>query len=246
MRYLLLAPIIVLLLSACKPAVVDEELPTAQIESPANGNTVYTAEGIRVVATLKDNTGLLQYKLTISGIDSLNDISADSVFEKIIVEGIDEINSLFLDYTIPLPENAYNGRCKLTLTCLDIEGNESIMDTTMFEIKNSIDSDPPVISVTGPIQGDTLKIGSGFLTLGKVIDTQLLVYSEIFIGRSDFSDTIRFTTFPWISNNLVDYDAFSWWTQVDSTWSQGDYHIYLTAWDNYSGVSHSIPFHVSY
>ncbi|MGB1316819.1 MAG: hypothetical protein ACPG5W_01365, partial [Flavobacteriales bacterium] len=104
----------------------------------------------------------------------------------------------------------------------------------------------PVFDVAGPT-ADTLRFGQGFALSGSVTDSQDLIFSDIFIGRSDFSDTIQFVTFPWISNNLLDYtNQFSWYFQVDSAWVQGQYHIRYTAWDNYSGVSHEIPFYVSY
>ncbi len=236
----------VILASSCEK-VTDTELPVAIIDNPSENASIFTDDNLRVVASLSDNTGLLQYKLTINGIDSLNDLAIDSTLSMILIDAIhDEEKAFYLDQTIDLDDNTFNGHFQMVLSTLDVEGNESIKDTVRFEIVNSTDSEPPVFNVTGPTAGDTLGIGNGFLTLGNVSDDQNLTYSEIFIGPTDFSDTIRFVTFPWISDNMVNYDDFTWWHSVDSTWSQGAYHIYFTAWDDVSGVSHSIPFYVSY
>lgn len=237
---------IIFAFAACKE-VVDAERPTIEVELPQGGDAVYTQDGLRIVATLTDDTGLLQYKLTLSGIDSLNDIGADSTISFILVDGIpNNDKALYLDEVFALDDSTFNGAYQITMTCLDVEGNESLRDTVNFTIRNSIDSEPPQFNVTGPTL-DTMTIGQGFNTGGWVTDSQSLIYSEFFLGKADFSDTIRYVSFPWIQNNVVDYENdFSWWTPIDSSWSQGQYHVYYTAWDNYSGVSHSIPFYVSY
>lgn len=242
--YHLLIPFIGL--SACKQEI-DTDRPIATLDLPMENDIVYSDDDLRLVASFSDNTGLLQYKLVLGGLDELNGIVADSTFSLIYVDAIpDEKKTYYLDQIIELNENVYNAHYRVVVSCIDVEGNESIKDTVDFQIKNSADQEPPVFNVTGPTEGDTLGIGQGFLVLGDVSDAQDLTYTEIFIGPSDFSDTIRFTTFPWVSNNIVDYDDFTWWHQVDSSWVQGNYHIYYTAWDQSVGVTHSIPFYVSY
>lgn len=230
----------------CKQ-IDDLEAPEVVIESPLNGEIITTDANLRLIATLSDNTGLLQYKITINGIDSLNDVGADSTLSIILIDGIPEkIETFYLDQLIELDDTTFNGHYELTFSCVDVEGNQSIRDTILFKIKNSIDSEPPVFNVAGPTK-DTIGLAQGFGLSGTITDSQSLIYSEIFIGKADFSDTIRFVTFPWISNNTLDYDnQFNWWIGTDSTWSQGQYHVYYTAWDNYSGVSKSIPFYVKY
>lgn len=233
--------------SACRE-VVDTELPTIDIDLPQEDDVVPTQDGLRVVATLTDDSGLLQYKVSLRGVDALNDIGADSTISFIIVDGIPENEkTLYVDDLFVLGDTTFNGHYRLIMACIDVEGNESVRDTVNFTIRNSIDSEPPQFNVSGPTPGDTLTIGQGFNTGGTVTDSQSLIYSEFFVGKADFSDTIRFVTFPWVQNNIVDYDNdFSWWFPVDSSWAEGQYHVYYTAWDNYSGVSHSIPFHISY
>ena len=235
-----------ILLFGCQE-IDDNERPEVIIESPLQGEIITTDSNLRLAATLTDNSGLIQYKITINGIDSLNDVGADSTFSIIYIDGVpDKAETFYLDQLIELSDTTFNGYYELTLSAVDVEGNESIRDTVLFQIKNSIDSEPPIIDTGGPT-ADTLGFGQGFVLSGTVTDSQSLIFSDIFIGRSNFSDTIRFVTFPWVTNNTIDYDSqFSWYHQVDSTWSQGQYHIYSTAWDNYSGVSKSIPFYVKY
>lgn len=242
MRYLL--PLLAAtVLFSCRPEEVDIERPTAQIEIPGLGDVVFTADGLRLVATLKDNTGLLQYKLTLNGLDSLNGVGADSTLTHIQINGTEESKGWFLDEVIPLPETTFNGQYQLILTCLDIEGNESLKDTVNFEIVNSTDPDAPVFNVAGPTPDDTLSIGQGFQLSGEITDQQSLIFADIEVSRTDGAQAIYEFEFSVIQNNSVGFDLY---LQVDSTWTQGAYQVYYTAWDNYSGISHSIPFHVLY
>lgn len=225
----------------------DTEKPTVEIESPSSGEVVTTNNNLRLVATLSDDTGLLQYKLTISGIDSLNGVGADSTFHLIYVEGgLNETKGIFLDETIVLADSTFNGEYYATLTAIDIEGNEAIRDTVKFRIQNSIDSEVPVFNVGGPVAGDTLNFGEGFSVTGSVTDSQSLIFADIYVGRTDRSFELVYFGFGNVQNSIVDYGSVGWFFQVDSTWSQGAYHMYFTAWDNYSGISHEIPFHVAY
>lgn len=224
----------------------DNERPTVEIENPTNGGVVTTNDDLRLVATILDNTGLLQYKLTIAGIDSLNDVGADSTFSLIHVESITNGTSgIFLDELVSLDDDVFNGEYFATLTAIDIEGNEALRDTVKFKIENSNDSEPPVFNVGGVTAGDTLNFGEGVGVTGEVTDPSL-IYADIYVGRTDGSFELVSFGFGGVQDNTVNYGGVGWYFEVDSTWSQGAYHMYFTAWDNYSGVSHEIPFHVSY
>jgi hypothetical protein len=245
MRNVLLAAALAILLIGCREEA-DVERPTALIESPLAGGLVTTDEGLRLVATLADNQGLLQYKVTISGIDSLNDVGADSTVSLIYIEGVpNKEKTIYLDQIIELSPNTFNGQYQMTLACIDMDGNESLRDTVLFEIKNSIDSDPPMFSITGIDTGDTLYFGDGFSPGGMITDSQSLIFASIYVGSTDGSHILTEFEFPFVTDNRVVFNDI-WFFQVDSSWSQGAYHMYFTAWDNYSGVSHSIPFHVKY
>lgn len=244
-RKILFAVLVAALFGACNE-VDDTEKPVITIESPSENDVVTTGAGLRLVATVSDDTGLLQYKLTISGVDELNGIAADSTLHLISVEGIaNGVKTIYLDDVINLPDSTFNGHYYATLTCIDVEGNQSIRDTVFFQIENSIDSTDPVFNVAGPAN-DTLFFGQGFSPSGSVTDSQSLIYSSIYIGRTDGSQAIHSFQFPNIANNAVNYDGMGWYFSVDSTWSKGNYHIYYTAWDNYTGVTHQIPFYVTY
>ena len=238
--------LIVTIFTSCKKEI-DTDNPVASIDNPVFGEAIYTNDGLRLVATLTDNTGLLQYKLTLNGIDSLNDVGADSTISMIFVEGVpDENKAFYIDEVISLNDSTFNGHYQMTLACIDIEGNESLRDTVNFEIRNSNDYQPPELVVSGPSVGDTLGFGQGFWVGGKISDSQHLIFTDIYIGRTDGSHTVLEFGFSNINENMVDLGAIGWWFAVDSTWANGDYHIYCTAWDNYSGVSASVPFYVSY
>jgi len=245
MRNALLFAVSVFILSACNE-VDDVDRPTAQIVMPADNDQVWTADGVHISANLSDDMGLLQYKVVIRGIDSLNGLAADSTFALTIIDGIDgKPKEHYLDFTIALGDSCFNAYYLLTLTCLDAQGNEAYRDTVRFQLKNSTDPVPPVFNVTGPTPDDTLHVGDGFVLGGTVTDAYDLVYSDIFIGRTNYSDTVTYVTFPWVIDNTIDYtNVFNWWYPVDSTWTEGAYHVYYTARDNHSIVSHTIPFYV--
>lgn len=244
-KEILLIALFGLVFTSCNE-VVDEEKPNSVIDFPSQNEVVTTNDNLRLVATLTDDTGLLQYKLTLDGVDSENGISADSTISFIIVDGIEgNEKALYLDETFELPDSTFNGTYLLTLACVDIDGKQSVTDTVIFTIRNSIDFTPPIINVGGPTR-DTMTIGNGFTPFGEITDERDLTYATIYIGRTDNSDTIHSFDFPVIENNLVSFATGQTFWVVDSTWSQGDYHLYCTAWDGYSGVSASVPFHVSY
>ncbi len=237
--------LIVLVFASCKKEI-DTDNPVVTVDEPSNGGAVYTNDGLRLVATLTDNTGLLQYKLTLNGIDSLNDVGADSTISMIFVEGIPDKNKAFyIDEVIPLHDSIFNGHYQMTLACIDVEGNESLRDTVNFEIRNSNDYQPPVFDIASVNQHDTLGLGQGFGVEGMLYDENL-IYSDFHVGTVSGNQTIFYQEFPVIIDNTIEYTGIGWWFQVDSTWSQGDYRVYVTAWDNYSGVSYEIPFYVSY
>jgi hypothetical protein len=145
----------------------DTDKPVVVIESPQNGDVIDTDFGLHLLATLTDNTGLLQYKIVISGIDSLNDVGSDSTLSIILINGIsDKPKSFLLDYLVTLNDTTFNGYYQLTLACVDIEGNEAFRDTVLFRIKNSTDHIPPVIDVASVAIDDTLRFGQGFTLSG--------------------------------------------------------------------------------
>jgi hypothetical protein len=246
MRKVFFALSFVLVVASGCNTQTDSEIPVAEFDLPDNGDVVTTAEGLRLVATLTDNTGILQYKLTISGIDELNGITSDSTISRVFVEGLsDNPKAVYIDEIIPLPDSTFSGNYRSVLECIDVEGNRSIRDTVVYTIQNSNDTELPQINVGGPNE-DTLTIGNGFSPTGQITDNLNLIYATIYIGRVDGSDTLHWFRFPNIQDNLVSFATGQTFWVVDSTWSQGDYHIYCTAWDDYSGTSASIPFHVSY
>lgn len=245
MRTLWLAALLAALFIGCQEDA-DIEKPTVAIEMPSADQLITTDEGLRLVATLADNEALLQYKIILSGIDSLNDVGADSTLSLIYIAGIpNKERTFYLDQLLQLPSSTFNGHYQLTLACIDAEGNESLRDTVLFRIQNSIDSEPPTFNVSGINSGDTLGFGQGFSPAGAITDSQSLIFASIYVGRTNGSFALVEFEFPNVVDNTVSIDNI-WYFQVDSTWSKGDYHMYFTAWDNYSGVSHSIPFHVNY
>lgn len=245
MRNLLLVVCFVGFFTSCVKET-DSEKPVVSIVTPAQDEVVFTADDLRIVAELSDNSGILQFKIVVSGIDSLNDIAKDTTYSIIYIDAVpDDAAQHSFDFTIDLPDSTFNGHYQLTMACVDVEGNQSYNDTVLFEIRNSFDSQPPSIDVFGP-STDTLRFGEGFSPSGMITDDVDLTYASIYIGTTSGSDTLHWFDFPEVQNNEVSFNTGQNWWQVDSAWVQGSYHVYLTAWDRYSGVSHSIPFYVKY
>lgn len=238
--------LVLFVVSACNE-VVDAERPTIAIDLPAQNDIVTTNDGLRIVATLTDDTGLLQYKLTLSGVDSENGVSSDSTSSFILVDGVpNNEKALYLDEVFPLSDTTFNGIYQVVLACIDVEGNESLNDTAQFAIKNNIDSDPPQFDVDPAGLQDTMTLENGFTILGTTTDAQNLIFSDIYVGTVGGGDTILYYAFDNVVNNAVEYTPVGWFFIVDSTWTQGDYHLNITSWDDYSGASYEFPFHVSY
>lgn len=245
MRNYWLIFLLVISWSACQKEE-DTERPFVIIDSPVEGALVETQGGLLLEATLGDNSGLLQFKLVLNGIDSANGVAADSTYSIIFIDALPDQKNYILQQQFDLPDSTFNGFYYVVLSCLDIEGNESIKDTVRFQIANSIDSEPPQFNVTGPEDSDTLNFGQGFTVLGSTTDSQSLIYSDIYVGRTDGSDTVLYFTFPEPVNNTIDFTSIGWYLQADSSWSEGAYHMYITSWDNYSGASYEVPFYVFY
>lgn len=224
----------------------DTERPSVSVIAPESGNVLFTDDGLRVLAEMTDNRGVLQYKLVLAGIDSLNDVAADSAYQTTFIDAANERSVFSLDEVIPLPAYTYNGHYRLVLTCVDVEGNESLADTVSFVIKNNADMQPPVFDLGGVEPNDTLGFAAGLSPSGNVTDELNLTFVTYYIGTTDRSDTVVYFEFPAIQNNTVAIGDIGWFFQVDSSWAQGSYQIYATGWDGYSGVSSYIPFHVKY
>lgn len=223
----------------------DMERPTAKLISPANGQTVSTAHGIQLSVLFTDNGNLLQYKMRLEGIDSLNRITKDTTYSLVFIEGISgsEFN---LSQTIPLPNSTFNGFYRIIVSCIDDDGNESLPDTSSVRIVNSLDSIPPVFGIEGiPSPSDTLKIGMGFVLGGIISDETSLNLVTVKIANTNGSFTRHEFQFPSIIDNNVDLTGIGWWFPVDSNWTAGTYSAYFTAWDNFSGVDTTFLFQVA-
>ncbi len=220
----------------------DLERPVTEILSPVNGQTVSTESGVPLSVRFTDNGNLLQYKIRIEGIDSLNDIARDTVLRLVVIDGISGSEQL-LNRSVALPANTFNGYYRIILSSIDDDGNESYPDTASVRIVNSLDSVAPIIDVGGfPL--DTLRTGQGFTLAGSVTDETSLNYVTLRIGNVTGSFTKINFQFPNIIDNTVDLNGFGGYLMVDSTWTDGTYSIEVNAWDNFSGVSSTSYFQV--
>jgi hypothetical protein len=223
----------------------DTERPTASLLTPLNGATVATDQGIIFRALFEDNGQLLQYKVLLEGIDSLNGIAKDTAIRWIEIGGLSGA-AYELNDTIALPASMFNGHYRLLVTCVDSDGNQAYNDTIAIRVVNVADTIVPVFSVSGPTVGDTLGIGEGFPLLGQITDETSLNYVTVFIGRTNRSLTKHEFDFPIVLDNTVNLNDIGWYFPIDSTWTKGAYEVYITAWDDHNGVEFSIPFHINY
>lgn len=239
--YLLSAVALVLRLTSCSDGF-DLERPVCELLSPLNGQTVTTADGIPLTVRFTDNGNLLQYKIRIEGIDSLNGIAKDTVLRLIIIKGLSG-GEVLLDEMFPLPASTFNGHYRLIVSCIDDDGNESYPDTASIRVTNSLDSIAPLF-VVGGLPTDTLRLGQGFTLAGSVTDETSLNYVTIRIANVTGSYTVLSFQFPNIIDNTVDLNGFGGYLMVDSTWTDGRYSVHIEAWDNYHGVSNTSYFQV--
>jgi len=239
--YLLL--VVALFWSACSDGF-DMERPTTELISPASGQTVNTGQGIQLLVKFTDNGNLLQYKMRLEGIDSLNGIARVKTYRLVFIEGISG-SEFLLEQNIPLPNSTFNGYYRIILSCIDDDGNESYPDTAVVRIVNILDSVPPVFEIEGiPGPHDTLKIGMGIALGGRISDETSLDSASVKIANTNGSFKLHYFNFLSITDNAVDLTGIGWWFPVDSTWTPGTYSAYFTAWDNYSGVDTTFLFQV--
>lgn len=231
------------LVGSCAPER-DSERPAINILSPTDWSDVYTTQGIPLHVIFTDNGELLQYRMVIAGIDSLNSIMKDTTFRTVFIEGLSG-KEYTLNESFVLATSVFNGYYTLILSCIDNEGNQALNDTVVMRIRNSADSLAPVIAVTGPTAGDTLGWGEGFYIGGSVTDETSLNLVSIRMGPvTGEPNYIR--EFTIIQDNAVNLDGITPWLAPDSTWTQGNYVLYVSAWDNHNGVDRTILFHVKY
>lgn len=223
----------------------DTERPTVTIQSPVAWQTVNTVEGIPLRARFTDNRNLLQYRMVLEGIDSLNGIARDTMLRRAVINGISG-SSFDLDESILLPDSIFNGYYRIILSCIDDDGNESYPDSVPVRVVNVLDSVPPAFSINGiPAPQDTLRIGMGFVLGGVISDETSLNFASVRIASVDGPFVLHEFTFANnIIDNTIDFSGIGWWFPVDTTWAQGRYRAYFTAWDNHNGADHEIFFEV--
>lgn len=234
-----------LLIVSCDEAI-DAERPVVSILSPLDGATASTADGIQISASITDNGELLQYKIVVSGIDSLNGIAKDSTLRMVIIGGLSGSQFDFNE-TINLPDSTFNGFYNVIFTCLDNEGNQASSDTISLRIVNDLDSVPPVFNIGGlPALADTLRLGQGFTLSGGITDETSLNSVTLRIKSDDGTYTVYVFDFTVILDNTVNLEGNGGYFLVDTNWAEGPYTAYFTAWDSLNGVDHSIPFYVKF
>jgi len=239
----LLLLVVALFWTACSDGF-DLERPTTELISPVNGQTVNTGQGIQLLVKFTDNGNLLQYKMRLEGIDSLNRITKDTTYRLVFIEGISG-SEYMLEHNITLPYSTFNGYYRIIVSCIDDDGNESYPDTASVRIVNVLDSIPPVFDIQGiPGPGDTLKLGMGIALSGRISDETSLNLVTVKIANTNGSFTRHDFKFPSITDNNVDLTGIGWWFPVDTNWTPGTYSAYFTAWDNYSGVDTTFLFQV--
>lgn len=224
----------------------DTERPFATIVSPVAWQTFSTADGIPMRGLLTDNGNLIQYRVLIEGIDSLNGIAKDTMLRRVIINGIS--GSVFdIDIKIPLPDSTFNGFYRFVLSCIDDDGNESFPDTVPVRMVNVLDSIPPRFQIEGiPAIEDTLRIGMGFVLGGFISDETSLNFASVRIASMEGGFVLHQFEFGNILDNMVDFSSIGWWFPVDTNWAEGRYRAYFTAWDDYNGADHEIFFEVKY
>lgn len=203
----------------------DIEKPVTNIISPVSGDTLFTDEGLRLVATLEDDGELNQYKLSLVGNDSLNGLIADSAISRIFVDdlGADEI---YIERVFDIPDTIMNGHYKLSMSVLDQAGNESIADTSEFFFQNKNDTVFPTFLDT--VIFDTISELRGGLAVNIDVWDDHLVYVKLVVTHEDGVTIIAEEEWNNVNYSLV---SMNQWYPYQETWPEGDFIIYVVAVD---------------
>lgn len=205
----------------------DTTIPTTIIEKPVMGDRVSAADGIKVVATISDDFLVSQYKISFSGIDSLNGRVADSTISDIHVFDAGQSRT-YVEHTFDIPDSAMHANYLLTMVALDDSGNESEVDSVSFFLHNPLDLEE--ISFIDTVAFDTVEAFRNGIAINIDVFDDALTNIFLTVGTTNGEHVI--STGEWLDINSS-WQEVNQWILWDDNWVEGDYSAHVTAWDRY-------------
>lgn len=217
---------------------VDQDGPVTMIEVPMDTDTIISSEGIRLVASLEDEELITQYRVELTGVDSLNGLAADTATNWINVYEASQ-GQFYIDETFDLPEEQFNGHYTLSLHALDAAGNQSDGDTVSFYIRNPLDLQE--ISFADTMVFDTIEEFRGGVGINIDILDDKLTYAEMWVSSVDGQTEIAYR--EWLDVNYFWININTWFTW-DNAWVEGEYTTRIVAWDQYGYKEYTNSFYI--
>ena len=211
----------------------DLEKPGTQIIYPAEGDTLFTDEELRLVATLEDNGALNQYRLQLDGIDELNGLLADSAISRIFVDDLAS-DEFYIERVFDIPDTLMNGHYSMSMSAIDVAGNESVADTVDFFFKNRLDTVQPVFIDT--VFRDTLQVSNNGIWINVDIYDDQVVYCRLTITHEESGFYIGGN--EWVDFNYAWVNIDHWYPYTDD-WPEGDFVYLIEVIDQFGYYSYS-------
>ena len=205
----------------------DLQSPATRILHPTDGDTLFTDEELRLVATLEDNGALNQYRLTLDGNDELNGFTADSAISLLFIDDLAE-DEFYIERVFDIPDTLMNGHYILAMKALDQAGNESEADSVAFFFKNRNDTVQPTFVDT--VIFDTINVVRGGLMVNIDVFDDELVYCKLTVKHEDGTTLIY-------ENEWIDV-YYNWvtmmqWIAYEETRPEGNFIYHVLAIDRY-------------
>ena len=217
---------IVMFLSIGCMEKTDLEKPVTEILFPAQGDTLFTDEELRLVATLDDNGSLNQYRLSLVGNDERNGLIADSAISRVFVDNLAE-DEFYIERVFDIPDTLMNGHYHLTMSALDLAGNQSEADSVEFFFKNRNDTIQPTFLDTAVF--DTITADRGGLMVNVDVLDDELVYCKLTVTHEN-GTVMQVNEWLDVYYNLV---IVQQWIPYDESWEEGNITYNVVAVDKY-------------
>lgn len=174
--------------SSCLKRDSDNEKPViSAVNSPAEGDTVFSGNELFVDVAVQDNRELSQLRIKIDAASGESlPANATGVYwwDFLSIGDLSSASQNFQKYII-ISDSAASGNYVLKLSVADAAGNLSSDVEQAFFIRNSVDTEYPQIQISSPFlassvsAGDTLQVEAGFS------DNSKLVRIEVFVVSAD-------------------------------------------------------------
>jgi len=208
-----------ILLIACRPEKDKTPPSITSFTSPAEHDTLFSGNVLKIKAIISDDEALSQLKIDIHGAGdnhSHSKLAAASMWETIRIVDLSGTTTQ-VDVSVDIPPDAAAGDYHVILTAVDQSGNQSEFAEREIFIRNKTDLEAPEIQLFSPVEAEELALGTPLLIralltdslgLGK-LEMQVIQGSQVIFDKDlvisgvsyDLNDTL--STTGWLPGDYI-------------------------------------------